>query len=279
MRLVERHLHLGPAKSVTSWRKLALGTWRSAKDPSVYGVLDFNAEATEAYAKKLSAASGSRVTVTHVLGRAVAEAFNRHPAINVVLRFGRLYPRRGVTVFFQVATDQAGDDLSGVPVRDAEKKNVVDIAIELGARAKSVRDYSDRSYARMKKLMGLLPGIASGAVMSFSGFVQFSLNLWSPLFGTPKDPMGSVMITNVGSLGLDFAFAPLVPFARVPMVIAIGRVLERPVVEQGAVVVRRMLRLCVTFDHRIIDGVHAAHLSRELEEILADPEAAFGGLA
>jgi pyruvate dehydrogenase E2 component (dihydrolipoamide acetyltransferase) len=44
------------------------------------------------------------------------------------------------------------------------------------------------------------------------------------------------------------------------------------VVENGQIVVRPMLTLCATFDHRVVDGVHAAKLCGVLRTILADPE-------
>src|SRR5262249_2282137 len=44
-----RHVPLGPALAVTSWRKVAIGTWRTARDPSAYLSLEFNAEPALAY--------------------------------------------------------------------------------------------------------------------------------------------------------------------------------------------------------------------------------------
>ena len=39
-----------------------------------------------------------------------------------------------------------------------------------------------------------------------------------------------------------------------------------------AVEVRPVLRLCATFDHRIIDGAHAGKLAAEIRELLSNPE-------
>lgn len=274
--LFERHLDLLPPLRTSAWRKMAIGTWRTAKDPTVYGAMDLECDAALAYVRRISERTGLKVTLTHFLGRAVAEAFRQKPAINGVLRFGAVHPRRAVTLFFQVATDAAGEDLSGVRVFAAETKSVATIAREMTEKVGGVRTGSDRSYARMKSLMGLLPGWISGLVMDFAGFVQFGLNVWTPLFGTPKDPLGSVMITNVGSLGLDFALAPLVPYSRVPMVLALGAARPRVVAAGGIPAVRTVASLGVTFDHRIIDGVHAAGLAKVVEAAFADPEGSFG---
>jgi pyruvate dehydrogenase E2 component (dihydrolipoamide acetyltransferase) len=79
------------------------------------------------------------------------------------------------------------------------------------------------------------------------------------------------MITNVGSLGLDFAYVPLVPYSRVPILLAVGAVKERAVVEGGQVVAAKAMNVNATFDHRLIDGFHAAQMSKILREWMEHP--------
>ncbi len=80
------------------------------------------------------------------------------------------------------------------------------------------------------------------------------------------------MVTNIGSLGLDTAFAPLVPYSRVPVLLAVGSAMDRPWVREGKLCVAKVLRICVTLDHRLIDGVHASHMAKTVQKIFADPE-------
>ena len=86
------------------------------------------------------------------------------------------------------------------------------------------------------------------------------------------------MITNVGSLGLEEAYVPLVPYSRVPLLVAVGKVVEEPVVRDGQLAIAQTMKLFATFDHRILDGSHAAKMSRCLHACFADPVAAFGPL-
>lgn len=269
--IIERHLALLPPKRASGWRRIAAGTWRTAKDPSVYGVLELDARPAMAHAAALSAREGVKVTITHVVGKAVADAVRKHPDINGVLRFGTVHPRKDVTLFFQVAGDAEGEDLGGVTVQKADTKSAVAIAREMTASVSVVKRGEDKAYRKIKALMAKLPGFVPGLLLDLTSFVQFSLNLWSPLLMTPKDPLGSVMITNVGSLGLEFAFAPLVPYSRVPLLIALAAVRERPWVVDGKVEAVPTVRLCVTFDHRLIDGVHAAKLAKAVEAALLAP--------
>ena len=271
MAWLETHLDLQPARPASGWRNIAIGTWRAAKDPSVYGVLELPVDKVRTYLAEVSTLTGERITMTHFVGKAVSESLRRHPEVNCVLRFGKLYPRSHITLFFQVATDPDGKDLSGVTVRDSENKSIVQIASEMNRRVYSVRDRSDRTYSQMKSLMGRLPGWLTGVVLDVASLIQYGFNCWSPIFGTPKDPMGSVMITNVGTFGLEFAFAPLVPYSRVPMIVTQCAVKDQVIVHEGQLAIMPILRLCVTFDHRLIDGAHAAKLSKAMSAIFADP--------
>ena len=82
---------------------------------------------------------------------------------------------------------------------------------------------------------------------------------------------GTYTLTNVGSFGIDTAFAPFFPLARCPMVILVPEIRRRPWVVGEEVLPRPVLRLCATFDHRIIDGYHAGLIARDLRSMLEDP--------
>lgn len=270
--MLSKNVDLGRPHKLSSWRKIAIGTWRTAGDPSVYGILEIDMGPALKHLEILKETSGKRLTITHLIGKAVAVCLARHPDLNSILRFGKLYPRKNVDVFFQVASDLTGKDLSGTTIRNADKKSIVQIATEMEERVQTIRKKGDPDFKKMKNLMKLIPGFLSGLLLNISGFILYSLNLWSPLLGTPKDPFGSVMITNIGSLGLDVAFAPIVPYSRVPVLIAVGAVRETPVVKNGQVVISPVIKLCATFDHRIIDGVHASHLVKTLKHIFENPQ-------
>src|SRR5690606_3426514 len=119
----------------------------------------------------------------------------------------------------------------------------------------------------------LMPGFIVRPLLGISGIIMYAFNLWSPLLGTPRDPFGSAMITNIGSIGLDTAFAPLVPYSRVPLILVLGSVREAPWVRDGQLVVAKIIRMSATVDHRLIDGVHGSRMSKTLTAILADPAA------
>lgn len=274
--ILRRNVDLGPPLKMSGWRKIAIGTWRNIGDPSVYGMLDIDARPAQEYLESLRAQTGKRITLTHFVGKAVGIALGRHPEINCLLRWGRLYPRRKVDIFFQVATDSSGDDLGGTVIRDANHKSLPEISDEMEARIERLRVHKNDEYGGGKQTARALPGMLSGWILEGLGFLLYTLNIWTPLVGAPRDPFGSAMVTNIGPLGIDTAFGPLVPYSRVPLLLAVGAVHDAPWVRDGKLEVAPVIRICVTFDHRFIDGVHASKMSKTLKAIFADPKKELG---
>jgi pyruvate dehydrogenase E2 component (dihydrolipoamide acetyltransferase) len=61
--------------------------------------------------------------------------------------------------------------------------------------------------------------------------------------------------------------------SRTPILLALGAVEPRPVARDGQVVIRPILVLSATFDHRLMDGYQAGRLAQAVKRYLADPAA------
>lgn len=273
------NLELRQKTRLSSFRRIAIGTWRTTGDPSVYGSIKLEVDPVLDYLEAFRAATGRRLTLTHLLVKAVALVLEDMPDANAILRWNRIYLRQDVAVFFQVAMEdeETGEiDLSGVTIHQADTKSVLDILDETEARVAKVRARKDTELEQTRSTFKKIPYLLLNRVLSVIGFLSFELNLDLRWAGIPRDPFGSVMITNVGSLGLEEAFVPLVPYSRVPLLVAVGKVQEEALVRDGGVVVARTMKLFATFDHRILDGSHAARMAKTLTRVFADPEAHFG---
>ena len=75
-----------------------------------------------------------------------------------------------------------------------------------------------------------------------TGFLSSSLGLDLPIFGVRPFPFGSCLVTSVGMMGLDTAFIPFPPFARVPLLVMVGGIKKKPVVIDGEVCRNLMLQ-------------------------------------
>jgi pyruvate dehydrogenase E2 component (dihydrolipoamide acetyltransferase) len=81
---------------------------------------------------------------------------------------------------------------------------------------------------------------------------------------------GTFTITNLGRYDVD-AFTPIInpPQAAI---LGVGRIVERPTVRDGKVVVGPTLVLSLTFDHRVMDGHVAATFLKALKQALENPD-------
>jgi pyruvate dehydrogenase E2 component (dihydrolipoamide acetyltransferase) len=80
---------------------------------------------------------------------------------------------------------------------------------------------------------------------------------------------GTFTITNLGTYGVD-SFTPVITPGQ-SAILGVCRIVEKPAVVSGAVAVRSMMNLCLSFDHRVMDGAPAAEFLARLREILELP--------
>jgi len=81
---------------------------------------------------------------------------------------------------------------------------------------------------------------------------------------------GTFTITNLGVYGIDI-FTPIITPGQ-SAILAVCRIAEKPVVVDGGIKIRSMMNLCLTFDHRVMDGVPAAEYLAGLRAALESPE-------
>ncbi len=255
---------------ITGWRKITTATWGHPNDPQIYGDVPIDAEETLSFIREARERAGVKLTVTHVVGKGLAHALGENPDLNVRLYRNRFIQRDTVDVFFIVSMGE-GSELSGVKIERADEKPVIEIARELAERARRVRDEEDPEFGKTKKMLARTPVRLLGWALRLSAWLAQDLDLDLKKYGLPRQAFGSVMITSVGMFGIQHAYAPLSPYYRVPFLVLVGEVSERPAVVDGQVVARPMFTITGTLDHRYLDGFHAARLMRSLQEYLANP--------
>ena len=260
-----------PLEPLRGWRKLAVHTWSPPRDPSTYALVDVKMPAALAYCERLRRESGVHITVTHLVVKGVALALAQFPQMNGIVSRGRIMLRDSVDIFMQVATD-GGGELSGLKIGNADKKSVLEIAREAEERVARIRLRRDRQVERTKSLLDRVPARLLGRLMRTISYLTYDLDLDLSRFGVVKDEFGTAMVSNVGVFGIQAAFGPLVPFSRTPMAVLMGKVEDRVVAENGRPVVKPMMTLAVTLDHRFMDGYHGGEMARICCEFVENPE-------
>ena len=73
------NLHLVEKKNLSSFRRIAIGTWRTTYDPSVYGNLTLRMDRALEYLAEFREKTGRKVTLTHMMAKAVAGVLEEMP--------------------------------------------------------------------------------------------------------------------------------------------------------------------------------------------------------
>jgi 2-oxoisovalerate dehydrogenase E2 component (dihydrolipoyl transacylase) len=91
---------------------------------------------------------------------------------------------------------------------------------------------------------------------------------------TREELTGStITITSLGALG-GIVTTPVINHPEVAIV-GVNRIVLRPMIRDGAVVPRQMMNLSSSFDHRVVDGAHAAAFVQALRALLECPATLF----
>ena len=80
---------------------------------------------------------------------------------------------------------------------------------------------------------------------------------------------GTFTLTNLGMYDID-AFTPLINPPECA-ILGIGRIVERPVGLNGQIVLREMMALSLSFDHRLVDGAPAARFLQRVRQLIERP--------
>ncbi|WP_315093563.1 dihydrolipoamide acetyltransferase family protein [uncultured Cellulomonas sp.] len=87
---------------------------------------------------------------------------------------------------------------------------------------------------------------------------------------TPADLAGgTITITNIGVFGVDTGTPILVPGQAA--ILATGAIRRRPWEHQDQLALRSVMTLCLSFDHRLVDGAEAARFLADVGAVLARP--------
>ena len=230
------------------FHRWAAAQWRRPKDPSIYGATEIDMQPALAFVDEVREEWGVKVTVTHLVAKALAVAIARHPETNAKVRFwGKLEQRDTVDITVLTA-GAAGRDLSAHRLAAADKLPLRQLAMDVIEAGQRIRDDDDPKFRETKELMDKLPWWMMRPFLSLASLSMNELHIDLSSLGLPVDLFGTGMVTSLGMHGVDEAYAPLTPIGRIMVDVLLTRVRQRPWVgEDGELGVRPTMKLCATF--------------------------------
>lgn len=255
----------------TPWRVTAAAIYTTPTDSRVYGTLDIDVTDAKRFLDE-KRGTGVKITMTHlataVLARAVAFDV---PEMNCFIRRGRVVGRERIDVMVPVAIG-GGEGVSAIIIKDAHARTVTSIAEEIRSSAEANRAGTESRAAQNKYLLNRVPWPLRRPVFRFLKWITVDMGVKIKALGLSADSFGSFVVSDIGSFGLNTGMTSLMPAAKVPAVIVLGKIEDKAVVRKGQIEIRTMLPLTGTFDHRIVDGLQIGKLARGIKRNFRKPE-------
>lgn len=251
-------------------RKVAMALWRGPREGYIHAKLTLDAEEALAFVAWQREQSGRRVTLTHLVGKAVGEVLARVPEFNRALVWDTLIPHGSVDLSILVGLDR-GEDVDWIKVAGVDGKSVADIARELEEGAARLKARGERRGRQGGVVERLMPVFLLRPLMAVAGWYAAGLGGSLRPFGVDRYPFGAAVITSAATFGIDEVYDARTSFGHVSTNVVICRVHERPVVREGRVEARRCFNLCVNADHRTVDAVHLGRALAAMREVIEDP--------
>ena len=183
---------------------------------------------------------GVNLTYVPFVARATIDAIGRWPWVNAEVRGETALIKKYVNLGMAVAVDDSRGLMVPV-IHGAEEKNLVGLS-------RAVLELADK--ARTKTL--------SPDEMSGGTFTITNPGVFGALIGTPIIPEGQVAILDVEAI------------VKRPMVVTDAH-------GNDAIAIRHMMFLCLSYDHRLVDGAYAAQFMAQVKQNLESwDEQAFG---
>jgi len=142
-----------------------------------------------------------------------------------------------------------------------------------GAQEIVVKHYVNLGIAAATSRGLLVPNIKNAHALSLPGLARALSELATTARDGKTPPAdqtgGTITITNVGVFGVDTGTPILTPGETA--ILALGQVKKAPWVHEGALAVRQVTTLALSFDHRIVDGDLGSAVLRDVGAMLTDP--------
>jgi pyruvate/2-oxoglutarate dehydrogenase complex dihydrolipoamide acyltransferase (E2) component len=224
--------------------------------------LDTEVDMTEVAAHRAAARREVRrySVVAYVL-RAAAGVLARHPEANAAMR-GRIRPRvaRYPSVTGKLALDGTLNGqrvVLSVMLPELERTDLDGIQDLIDAH-RAADPSTDRAFSRVRVLQRI-PWPLRPVLFRLGAR---SLRRRPGVFGT-------LSVTSLGHRPVDGFHS----VGGTTVTLGAGRIQDRPVVREGAVVIAPVMRLSLAFDHRVIDGAEAADVLSEVKDALESAQA------
>jgi pyruvate/2-oxoglutarate dehydrogenase complex dihydrolipoamide acyltransferase (E2) component len=251
-----------------SWRKTASTLYRKPDDSKIFGSVELDiTELQEYIAKKRK--EGLKITLTHIFTLATARAIREKiPELNTFIRRGNVISFDQINTTVSVLLRE--NEMGSVKVEDTDKHTLQSFVPYLQDKIVEARTGLENNTMQLKDKLAAVPWPLRGMVY---WLIKKMMIDWGISIGSLNaSGMGSFIVSNIGSLGLDNGYPALFPATNISFVLIMGGVKKKPLVINDEIKIRTVITLGAALDHRVVDASHAGILFKYYKNILRNPE-------
>jgi len=247
-------------------------------DNEAYMKLAIDISDTENYIKEYNKAHpDSRIAIFDVVIAAALKLVKLRPQMNRFIANQTLYQRNNITAAFTVKKefrDDGDETLARIVAEDDD--TLESISRKVREQIALCKTQNDESTEAMNFIMKIPGKHIVGAIARF-----LDKHGWMPQSVIATDPYQcSVVLTNLGSLGLDIGYHHLMNWGTNSIFVIVGTKKNRPHFDaNGNVTMKRELDLAFTIDERISDGFYYARSMKLMKMLVENPALMEGPLS
>ncbi|NLB29098.1 MAG: hypothetical protein GX823_02565 [Clostridiales bacterium] len=226
----------------------------------------------EKYLREKRAEGMPGLGMLHLMTAAYVRLVAKYPGINRFVAGQRLYARHGIELVMTVKSDLKIDaPESSIKVTFDPSETIRDIYRKINEDVEKVKAQSATDTDNVARIFAKIPRL----VLKFT---VFFLNLLDYFGALPKAILraspfhGSVIITDLGSIGLPPIYHHIYNFGNLPVFIAMGT--KRKVYEvrkDGTVAEKKYIDISFVLDERVVDGFYFSQVYRSFRAIMKNP--------
>lgn len=254
---------------IGDFQKLTICALRESPDPYVSVMYSIPADPCREYIQSLRGKSEIRVSFPHALNKLLAIAIAESPSHNQILMGNSLYQMEGVYIANIILLPGPEKAMTNIVLDNPHLKSLEQIAREyeslrqdkLRRYERKIHEFSPSAITLMKlfyllRFDKLIPDRTIYKILFQRGMASH-ITLSNQIFGG-----------RPGTFTVVRSIRPLFNC----IVIHTSGVEKRACVENDAIVSRGILPLTVTYDHRVLYGIHAHEFGLTLERLFKNPE-------
>jgi len=270
------NISLGQEIPLNSFRQFAIWAWGNNTSPNIFLTVEFDVSNTIAYLSERNNNNFESISIFHVFLKIMGLTIEKFPDLNRVLIRKKIYRRESIDLFIIKAKKSNNPldryDLEGLKLKAPQHRRLKEFAPLLRSLAKTTDEKIRTVHKKWIAVAKFFPLPVTKCFVGLYDWLAYSLNMNPEMVGFPQDEFGSMWVSDIGSFGLPSACVPLFPVSRCGLGASIGQAEQKPVVVDGQIVIRDIVQVTLSCDHRLFDASHAAKPINYMKKLLKNPE-------